>query len=99
MSKVVAVVGMGGGREPFLWSAWSQSFCCGGMNRGLPVLCTVLLWSRGQPGRQALESRSPEFKFWFYSSPAGSTGKMLCVPEPVPQPHNWGNSAYTPGLL
>lgn len=35
---------------------------------------------RGQPGRQALESRSPEFKFWFYSSPAGSTGKTASRP-------------------
>lgn len=72
MRKVVTVVGMGGGKEPFLWSAWNQSFCqfCA------QSFCGV----GGQPGRQALESRSPEFKFWFYLSPAGSAGKAASPP-------------------
>lgn len=69
------------------------------MNRGLPVLCTVLLWVGGSLGGRLW---SPEV----LSSSFGSTpprqealGKQLHVPEPVPQPHNRGNSAYTPGLL
>lgn len=51
-----------------------------GINRGPLVLFTALLCRQGQPGRQALESRCPGFKFWFYHSPAGSPGEAVSPP-------------------